>query len=129
MESDGDHTEVGRWGEMLTYAYLQKQKDICDIRWVDEHEASGLPYDFEVVLEIEPEKFTSSFIEVKTTASDQKDFFEISSQQITFALDQKDNFHIYRIYNAYDPDLVRLVRIGNLAHRMDSKQVKLCMII
>ncbi|KAK3086464.1 hypothetical protein FSP39_018803 [Pinctada imbricata] len=101
--------EIGRWGEYLD-------------------DETGNPYDFEVIVEGE-EGTEVIYIEVKSTLSDKKDLFEISAQQVDFARQVKERFHIYRVFNAGDMETVRLVRIDNLSLCMDKKQVKLCMLI
>lgn len=127
-----DVTEIGRCGESIVHYYLERERDenpsVTYVHWCNETEEQGLPYDFEVGVETEEEKFTV-YIEVKSTLSDTKEIFEISYPQVSFAQEKKNHFHVYRVFNANNPDLVRLVRIQNLADKINHKQVKLCLVI
>ena len=123
--------EVGNWGEHLVYQYLLAKKEsrmISDVIWLNQEEEQGKPYDFEVIFANEAETITH-YIEVKSTLSESKEVFPISVQQIKFATEKKENFHIYRVFNAGNPEKVRLIRIHDLYLRMTQKQVKLCMLI
>lgn len=130
--SGPDNTEIGRWGESIVHQYLEKEKDenpnVSFIHWCNESEEQGLPYDFEVGVVTEEEEFTV-YIEVKSTLSDNKEIFEISYPQVNFAQEKKNRFHVYRVFNANNPDHVKLVRIQNLAEKINHKQVKLCLVI
>ena len=125
-------TEIGRWGEYLVYNYLLQQQemhgDISSINWCNSDDETGNPYDFEVKLNTEQGE-VSIYVEVKSTLSDTKDWFEISFQQVKFALQKKEQFHVYRVFSAGDMEKVRLVHFDNLSQRLHQKQVKLCMLI
>ena len=123
--------EVGNWGERLVYQYLLAQKtagNIIEVIWVNQEEEMGSPFDFEVHF-ADDTGFHVDYIEVKSTMSDSKEMFQISVPQIKFADDKKENFHIYRIFNAGNPEKVKLIRIHDLSLRLAEKQVKLCMLI
>jgi hypothetical protein len=74
--------EIGRLGELTVYQYLLKEMDnnpnVTFVNWCNEDEELGQPYDFEVGVVTEEKKFTV-YIEVKSTLSDTKEIFEISS--------------------------------------------------
>lgn len=124
--------EIGRWGEHMVYQYLLQQKEanpnMVDVKWCNKENEKGAPYDMEISRQTDS-GIVQTFIEVKTTLTDDKNVFEISSQQIQFAQEHRENFHIYRVFNAGDLERVRLVRINNLSLRMDQKQVRLWMMI
>ncbi|XP_069113795.1 uncharacterized protein [Argopecten irradians] len=132
LESGAGTEEVGQWGESLVYYYLLQMKDISSniiqVTWKNQEKETGLPYDFELHVATET-GISVIYIEVKSTLSDKKEVFEISAPQIKFAQEQKENFCIYRVFNAGDTENVKLVRIHNLALCMDQKQVRLCMVI
>ena len=104
----------------------ETQSDIYEINWVNQAHESGLPYDFLVKLK-DPQtgELTEMYIEVKATKSNQKALFEISSQEIKFAQEMKENFHLYRVFNAGDMNAVRLSRLENLAQKLYEQKVKL----
>lgn len=132
LTESSNRIEVGRWGELLVFDYLLQQKemhsDIYDVIWTNQAEESGKPYDFEVVCATEEEAYTV-FIEVKATRSSQKEVFEISSNEVKFASEHGERYHIYRIFNAGVTGQVQLVRLTNVSHRMDCKEVRLLMVI
>uniref|UniRef100_A0A8W8JQP2 Protein NO VEIN C-terminal domain-containing protein n=1 Tax=Magallana gigas TaxID=29159 RepID=A0A8W8JQP2_MAGGI len=135
QDIDQDETslhEIGRWGEQIVYHYLLQQKEadpsIMEVKWCNRENEKGAPYDMEISRKTDS-GIVQTFIEVKTTKTDDKDMFEISSQQIQFAQEHRENFHIYRVFNAGDLERVRLVRIDNISLRMDQKQVRLWMMI
>ncbi|XP_053389615.1 uncharacterized protein LOC128552592 [Mercenaria mercenaria] len=123
--------DVGHWGEALVAQYLQKQKELGNIQdysWKNCEEETGFPFDFEIQLKGD-DGGHRNYIEVKSTVSESKEVFEISVQQVRFANQMKSSFHIYRVFNAGNPERVKLIRISNLDMRLSTKQVKLCMLI
>ena len=72
-------TLVGEWGEQLVKNYLDKCRDqagsdIAEIQHVNFACETGLPYDFVVV----KKSGRKIYLEVKTTASAEKTYFQIS---------------------------------------------------
>ena len=123
--------EMGKWGEEFVNHYLERQKRlgaIIDFVWINNAQESGRPYDFEVHF-ADDNGIQTDYIEVKSTRLDRKEVFEISIQQVKFASEQKEHFHIFRVFNAGDKEQVKLIRITDLNMRMSQKQVKLCMLI
>lgn len=121
--------EVAMWGEQLVKLYLERlaknpRSDIRNVIWMNEDQEAGTPYD--LILEVDAadckKKTAQIFIEVKTTESSDKGFFEISAQEFEFALAEQQNYHIYRVLNAGKSD-VKLKRLVNLAEKMKRKQV------
>jgi len=131
LGNEAGDPEVGFWGEELVAQYLDKQKEvgnIIDFSWKNSSNETGLPYDFEVNYADESGMHTD-YIEVKSTRTNDKEVFEVSVQQIKFAEDKKQRFHIFRVFNAGCLENVRLIRITDLNIRLSQKQVKLCMLI
>ena len=97
---------------------------------------TAAPYDFEIrqrrlngVEEDENTNTVITYVEVKTTSSDQKEFFEISVPELQFALAKQEALHLYRVFNAGKPDHLRIRRLRNLAAQLEMKNVKLWMVI
>ncbi|XP_070575816.1 uncharacterized protein [Ptychodera flava] len=146
LEDSDDLTVVGKWGEALVYNFLLHQKETMDsddtdveVIWVNEQEESGQPYDIEIKVrstedgieengEVEIKEY-SIYIEVKSTRTKGKQYFEISSQELAFAEKMQSQFHLYRVYNAGSADRVKLCRVPNLAEKLDTKTVRLCMFV
>ena len=133
--------EVGRWGEGCVYEFLRKQVKVfpsaenVDIIWLNEEANTTAPYDIEIrrhitgVNQEAESKTVITYIEVKTTSSDQKEFFEISVPELRFALEKKEALHLYRVFNAGKPGCLRIRRLKNLASHLEKKNVKLFMVI
>ncbi|XP_050398302.1 uncharacterized protein LOC126816138 isoform X1 [Patella vulgata] len=121
---------VGRWGEQVVYDYLLQQKaankNILDVNWVNEKCESGDPYDFIITYRSEKGEQLTLYSEVKSTRSDAKRMLETSMPEVKFAMDQCQNYEIYRLFNAGTSNNVRLVRISNI---MDKDNIKLYMFI
>ncbi|XP_076448916.1 LOW QUALITY PROTEIN: uncharacterized protein LOC143285481 [Babylonia areolata] len=132
LSESSNNVDVGRWGEHLVYDYLLQQKklhsDIYEVIWTNEAEESGKPYDFEVVCTSEDEAYTV-YVEVKATRSSKKEVFEISANEVKFASEQGEGYHIYRVFSAGTTDQVQLVRLTNVSQRMNTKEVRLLMVI
>ena len=132
LSESSDTGEIGRWGEQLVYDYLLQQKashgEICDVHWNNRDGESGKPFDFEVTCKLEDEAYTL-YVEVKATKSSKKEIFEISSNEVNFACGKGKHYHIYRVFRAGTATEVRLVRLTNVAHKMDNKEVRLLMVI
>jgi len=98
---------------------------VASFYWANTEKESGLPYDFEVVCS----DSEVTYVEVKATLSDHKACFEFSHRQLVFASEKGPKYHLYRVYCAGDPVRVRLVRVENIAKRLEEKQLKLFMAI
>jgi len=98
---------------------------MVSFQWVNVDKESGLPYDFEVM----SSDRELTYVEVKATLSDHKACFEFSHRELVFANDKGPRYHLYRVYCAGDPVKVRLVRVENLARRLEERQLKLFMAI
>lgn len=127
--------DIGRWGERCVYEYLLRQAQqlppgLVEIVWMNEKGNTIVPYDLEIRRRVEgAEKPVVTYVEVKTTSSDQKDIFEISLKELEFAMFTHQAFHLYRVYNAGNPGRLRIRRLQNLASQLEKKNVKLCLVI
>ena len=120
---------IGKIGEEIIYKYLcdqyatkLKSRDIA-IEWINCNNETGQPYD----IKITQSDGKMVYIEVKSTGGHEKKEFEISSQQLKFALEQGSNFHLYRVSGLTSKS--KLTRLVNLSMYMDHKTVKLYMIV
>lgn len=132
--------EIGRWGERCVFEFLQNEAKRLtsgaevEIIWVNERGNTTAPYDIEIRRRfngLENDENCSpviTYVEVKTTSSDQKEVFELSVPELSFAIERQDALHLYRVFNAGKPS-VRIRRLQNLASQLERKTVKLCMVI
>ena len=131
LQDSANREDVGRWGEIYVFEYLKKQRELdglgknLEIKWMNEAHNTTAPYDFE----IRRDDHQTTFIEVKSTRSHDKDVFEISLQELAFALEKRDDFHLYRVFGAGLQGSIKLLRMRNVAKLLDNKTAKLCMFI
>ena len=135
VEDDATRLLIGQIGEQIVHSYFQgvyyeQIKDgSVEIKWLNEGEEAGAPYDIIVKHKNAPEDTRPEiFIEVKTTVGHEEKEFEISSQQMRFAFESGPHFHLYRVSGLLAPDF-RLRSLENLASHMDKKAVKTFMVL
>ena len=108
LDDEESRFKVGRWGEQYVFIILQKKGHLPDgsriksISWLNEDKETDKPYDIVVELESDSssQQFRTVYIEVKSTAADEKELVSISWTQLKFAEDHGGNFHLYRVYSA-----------------------------
>jgi len=124
-------TEIGKWGEKLVFGFLRKEfikkypkgkikktdfgfavilnkQDIAEVQWLNITIDQVVGYDIKVL-----ENNEENYIEVKSTKTDDKEYFDISKRQWEFAKEKGERFHIYRIHNAGSRQNARITMIPN----------------
>lgn len=148
--------EIGKWGEALVYNYLSKvnchqSKSGHHVHWVNENTESKASYDI-VVYQPSPSSNTSNiigksttttetkdyannltnttYVEVKTTRSQDQNVFELSLWEWQFATSlPRVNYHIYRVYNAVNAARVQISVITDILQAITDRKVKLCLAV
>ncbi|KAL2507860.1 Histidine kinase [Forsythia ovata] len=82
---------TGRIGELVAFKYFVGKAGKTFVKWVNEVDETGLPYD----IVIGGEEESKEYIEVKSTKS-AKDWFAISVKEWQFAVDKGESFSIAR---------------------------------
>eukprot|EP00252_Welwitschia_mirabilis_P019653 TRINITY_DN4609_c0_g1_i1.p1 TRINITY_DN4609_c0_g1~~TRINITY_DN4609_c0_g1_i1.p1 ORF type:complete len:760 (-),score=131.36 TRINITY_DN4609_c0_g1_i1:76-2355(-) len=121
---DEERQLTGRIGERFVYKYLSKKYGAASVRWVNEREESGSAFDM-ILCKDNGEK---EFIEVKTTRSDKKDWFEITSREWDFASQNGDCFTIIRVILGCPP-YVKLVMLENPINLYRQHLIKLAILM
>ena len=80
---------TGRLGELLACKYFVGKVGKDAVKWVNEVNETGLPYDIVI-----GEETNREFIEVKATRSPRKDWFIISMREWQFAINKGESFSI-----------------------------------
>ncbi|XP_055510244.1 uncharacterized protein wu:fj29h11 isoform X2 [Leucoraja erinacea] len=130
-EDKMENAAIGEWGERFVHAFLthwqgsESELRPSSVSWVNEKGESGLPYDFKVVFTSLSQQQVDTFIEVKSTVKAEKNYVQLSAQEMDLALKAKDRYHLYRVYKAGDSQNVKLCRIKNLAQCLHAKQLEL----
>ncbi|KAK3417003.1 hypothetical protein EUGRSUZ_H02759 [Eucalyptus grandis] len=83
---------TGNLGEHVAFRHLAKKFSRSSVKWVNEDGETGLPYDITV-----EDGEGLHYIEVKTTQSEEKDWFSLSTNEWQFADQKGQNFSIARV--------------------------------
>ncbi|KAA8548392.1 hypothetical protein F0562_000076 [Nyssa sinensis] len=84
---------TGRLGEHVAFNYFAANFGKTIVKWVNEVNETGLPYD----IVIGNEAKTMEYIEVKATKSARKDWFTISVREWQFAVEKGESYSIARV--------------------------------
>lgn len=98
---------TGVAGEELLFQYFEKQKNaslIKDFTWVNQSKETGLPYDFEIT-NLDNSKIYS---DAKSTTYQFDLPIILSSGELTFINQNKDNYHIHRLYSIHSEPKLRI---------------------
>ncbi|CAL4936546.1 unnamed protein product [Urochloa decumbens] len=92
LPPDASQLKTGRLGEALVHKHFAEQLGSNNVRWVNEKIETGLPYDIVITSE-----GITEYVEVKTTVSSRKDWFDVTPREWQFALEKGDLFNIARV--------------------------------
>nr|XP_019705685.1 uncharacterized protein LOC105044003 isoform X2 [Elaeis guineensis] len=85
--------KTGRLGELIACKYFIEKLGSGSVKWVNEENETGLPYD----LITGENQESREYVEVKATKSASKDWFPISMREWQFAVDKGDSFSIAHV--------------------------------
>lgn len=113
IQSQEVREDVGKWCEEFVNEFLINQKELSKVIWENESEESGKPFDFQIVKD-----GIVMYIDVKGTPSEIKDVIYLSPNEWKFMFEKKENYSIYRVYNA-GKDHARIEIIENPASLLE----------
>lgn len=119
---------IGRWGEEYVYKQLvESHKDSAEIEveWVNQHEESGRPYD----ITVSSSGKITEYVEVKSTRTMEKAVFEISMNELDQAAIHGSSYCIYRVFNAGNAALCRVIRMKNPIALVRQKKMQLALVM
>ncbi|CAH0489522.1 unnamed protein product [Peronospora farinosa] len=127
--SKEEREAIGRWGEEYVYNQLKQQHaDSASnliVEWVNEKEESGLPYD----LTLSSGNKVVEYIEVKSTRTTEKGVFEISMNELDQAAIHGSTYCIYRVFNAGNSALCRVIRMKNPVSLVRQRKIQLALVM
>ncbi|CAH0521428.1 unnamed protein product [Peronospora belbahrii] len=127
--SKEEREAIGRWGEEYVYNQLKQQHADNDsnltVEWVNEKEESGLPYD----LTLSSGNKVVEYIEVKSTRTTEKGVFEISMNELDQAAIHGSTYCIYRVFNAGNSALCRVIRMKNPVSLVRQRKIQLALVM
>ncbi|KAK4489070.1 hypothetical protein RD792_004864 [Penstemon davidsonii] len=112
---------TGRLGELVAFKYLEGNSSNVSVKWVNEANETGLPYD--ITIESDENNSTSKeYIEVKATKVATKNWFLITMREWEFAIEKGESFSIAHVILADEnmakvsiyKNPARLCHLGNL---------------
>ncbi|CAF3697074.1 unnamed protein product [Rotaria sordida] len=116
---------TGRQGEEFVFRYLKWKYPNEDIKWINQQEESGRPYDIHMIIKSENNR--EEFIEVKTTRSYDQNTFSVSIGEVEYLLEHPSNYYIYRVYYADKIDSSTITVINRIKKNLQQKNLKLSM--
>jgi hypothetical protein len=135
-----DAAAVGRYGEELAYLYYLQHPDMGSggqgldgvqpqprlvVEWVNQHQESGLPFD--LIVRDAASGAVVCFVEVKSSRDAARQFFQMSHQELDFAAQQGDRYHILRVRGVSgSPSLERLI---NPVRLWRQQAVRVCVVL
>ncbi|GMF24716.1 unnamed protein product [Phytophthora fragariaefolia] len=124
-----ERAAIGRWGEEYVFNQLKQQhaesESSLTVEWVNEKEESGLPYD----LTVSSAGKVVEYIEVKSTRTMEKGVFEISMNELDQAAIHGSTYSIYRVFNAGNPALCRVIRMKNPVSLVRQRKIQLALVM
>ena len=91
---------MGRWGEELVFNMLRRALAVTEMRvnWVNEAGERFMPWDLELIrIDSPSNNAVDTYIEVKSSASLEKPFFEVSIAELEHARASASRYVIFRV--------------------------------
>lgn len=114
--------QTGRAGEAFVYQHLVNKHGATNVTWVNEAAETGAAFD--IVVELQDG--SKEFVEVKSTRSSDKDWFELSAREWEFAQKQGEKYTIVRVQLGQK---TRLLRLPNPVKMCHSKGLQLALML
>ncbi|XP_024517181.1 uncharacterized protein LOC9630255 [Selaginella moellendorffii] len=117
---------TGRNGEKMVYEHLcRKHGQDAMVSWVNEEVETGCAYD----IVVEWSDGRKKFVEVKSTRSSSKDWFELSPWEWEFASKMGDGYSIIRIQMLQNKQQARLMTFDNPVQLCRDKVLQLAVLV
>ncbi|KAG0569647.1 hypothetical protein KC19_6G104700 [Ceratodon purpureus] len=126
MSSGTEQQQItGRTGEEVAYQYLVKKYGDKHVKWVNEDGETGAPFD----MTVQNESGKQEFVEVKTTRSQDKDWFEISAREWEFAQIHGDLYTVLRVILPSAEKSFQIIRFSNPVKLCRDRVIQLALIL
>lgn len=126
MSSGTEQQQItGRTGEEVAYQYLVKKYGAKHVKWVNEDGETGAPFD----MTVQNESGKQEFVEVKTTRSQDKDWFEISAREWEFAQIHGDLYTVLRVILPSAEKSFQIIRFSNPVKLCRDRVIQLALIL
>ncbi|KAL0392594.1 UNVERIFIED_CONTAM: protein NO VEIN [Sesamum radiatum] len=115
---------TGRLGELVAFKYFQGKVGEVFVKWVNEINETGLPYD----ITLGGDEDSREYIEVKATKSARKNWFLISMREWQFAVEKGESFSVAHVVLA-DNNMARITIYKNPARLCQLGNLKLAVVV
>ncbi|KAL0366748.1 UNVERIFIED_CONTAM: protein NO VEIN [Sesamum radiatum] len=115
---------TGRLGELVAFKYFQGKVGEVFVKWVNEINETGLPYD----ITLGGDEDSREYIEVKATKSARKNWFLISMREWQFAVEKGESFSIAHVVLA-DNNMAKITVYKNPARLCQLGNLKLAVVV
>ncbi|KAJ7565191.1 hypothetical protein O6H91_02G052100 [Diphasiastrum complanatum] len=117
---------IGHSGEAIVFQHLVSKHGISRVKWLNQDTESGAPFD----IIIDEGTAQQEFVEVKTTRSLDKDWFEISVREWEFARQKGPRFTIFRVFlGNSESSSARLLQLLDPARLCRDRVIQLALIL
>jgi hypothetical protein len=119
---------IGRWGEEAVYHYLRAHPDVVcgawQVEWVNQGGESGGPFDL-LLRQVQGGRQVVH-VEVKSSSSLDKDWFELPPAELEMAREAGEGYHLYRVTGA-GSSAPRLLRVVDPVLMWQLGAIRVCM--
>jgi hypothetical protein len=77
------------------FIIIRNGEKLVEVKWLNKDYDRGIGYDIEII-----ENGTTFYVEVKSTKTDAKEWFDVSRKQWEMIGEHGDKYIIFRVYNA-----------------------------
>ncbi|GFQ03122.1 hypothetical protein PHJA_002456000 [Phtheirospermum japonicum] len=116
---------TGRQGEMVAFKYFSGKDENVFVKWVNEANETGLPYD----IIVGGDEVRREYVEVKATKSERKNWFLISMREWQFAIEKGEFYSIAHVVFSDDNNKARVTIYKNPARLCQLGNLKLAFLM
>ncbi|KAG8375990.1 hypothetical protein BUALT_Bualt09G0016500 [Buddleja alternifolia] len=116
---------TGRLGELVAYKYFVGEVGEGFVKWVNEANETGLPYD---IILGDGDDNSREYVEVKATKSARKNWFLISMREWQFAVEKGESFSIAHV-NIADENMARVTVYKNPSRLCQLGNLRLALVV
>ncbi|CAN6195712.1 unnamed protein product [Urochloa humidicola] len=118
-----DRVITGRLGEAAVHEYFVDKLGAGSVKWMNEENESGLPYDITI-----RKGDVTEYVEVKATFIPNKNWFHITHRELQFAAEKGDSLTVAYVLLS-NPGKANIVLLKNLHKLQRRKDLKLALVM
>ncbi|KXZ45779.1 hypothetical protein GPECTOR_50g572 [Gonium pectorale] len=124
---------AARWAEALVFQLLRRDTSVAEagwsVEWVSDREDMRFaPYDIIMTRGAPPDSLQRMYVEVKSSTSANKRSFEISTQELCKAQQERESYVIFRVLGVGSLTSLELLVLADPWAMCARKELRLCML-